>query len=382
MPPTAPSSAAPSPAPAVPRRGAADPVKALMHRHRALCEQAVDPLEIAAGLEAHGVTDRTAARFLHKDVFSLAEELYARVPRDGAARPPAEALDAPRVRAGWVLRTLLPGALCAATLAGLRFTGGRTRLLVAAAGVLALGIGLRAALTRGPLANRRPVTGPTLSTGTWTLWLLAYAFLGDGLLQAAVTGGPDALPGGAPADPWPLALAPLTALALSCAPAAWTTHLFTAAAHRRLTTSRGLEEFAGAVRPLLLGTFALSLAALAALAAGSAAVLGEPAAFQQTLSLGALLLLARLLHVHGFTHAPSLALTVAASAEALALTTVFAARLPGCDLLSLPVETLVDRWGPGSVPALICAVAALALLVHAARTLTRASAHARTGPSW
>lgn len=353
-----------------------------MHRHRALCEQAVDPLEIAAGLEAHGVTDRTAARFLHRDVFSLAEEMYARVPRDGEARPPVEALDVPRVRAGWVLRTLLPGALCVATLAGLRFTGGRTRLLVAAAGVVAVGIGLRAALTRGPLAGRRPATGPTRSTATWTLWLLAYAVLGDGLLQAAVTGGPDALPGGAVADPWPLALAPLTALALACAPAAWATHLFTAAAHRRLTTSRGLEEFAGTVRPLLLGTFALALGALAALAAGSAAALGEPAALHQTLGLGALLLLARLLHIHGFTQAPPLVLTVAASAEALALTSVFAARLPGCDLLALPVETLVARWGPGSVPALICTAAALTLLVHAARTLTRASAHARTGSTW
>ncbi|HET6357180.1 MAG TPA: hypothetical protein VFG16_23715, partial [Streptomyces sp.] len=67
--------------PPAPRRGPADPVKALMHRHRELCERAVDPLEIAAGLEAHGITDRTAARFRHRDVFSLAEELYARVPR-------------------------------------------------------------------------------------------------------------------------------------------------------------------------------------------------------------------------------------------------------------------------------------------------------------
>ncbi|RXS84998.1 hypothetical protein EST92_09645, partial [Streptomyces sp. TM32] len=64
-----------------PRRGPADPVRSLMHRHQELCARAVDALEIAAGLEAHGVTDRTAARFRHRDVFSLAEELYARVPR-------------------------------------------------------------------------------------------------------------------------------------------------------------------------------------------------------------------------------------------------------------------------------------------------------------
>ncbi|MDX6763439.1 hypothetical protein SIN09_29560, partial [Streptomyces sp. F8] len=66
------------------RRAAGDPVKALLHRHRTLCERAVDPLEIAAGLEAHGITDRTAARFRHRDVFSLAEELYARSPRTEA----------------------------------------------------------------------------------------------------------------------------------------------------------------------------------------------------------------------------------------------------------------------------------------------------------
>ncbi|NEE17804.1 hypothetical protein G3M58_66500, partial [Streptomyces sp. SID7499] len=55
------------------RRGPADPVKSLLHHHRDLCERAVDPLEIAAGLEAHGLTDRTAARYRHRDVFALAE---------------------------------------------------------------------------------------------------------------------------------------------------------------------------------------------------------------------------------------------------------------------------------------------------------------------
>ncbi|MYV39070.1 hypothetical protein GT030_09335, partial [Streptomyces sp. SID1328] len=76
------ASGASSGAGAAPRRGAVDPVKALLHQHRDLCERAVDPLEIAAGLESHGFTDRSAARYRHRDVFSLAEELYARVPRD------------------------------------------------------------------------------------------------------------------------------------------------------------------------------------------------------------------------------------------------------------------------------------------------------------
>ncbi|MFJ6655430.1 hypothetical protein ACIQNG_03565 [Streptomyces sp. NPDC091377] len=364
-----------------PRRGTADPVKALMHQHRDLCEQAVDALEIAAGLEAHGVTDRTATRFLHRDVFSLAEEMFARVPRDGEARPRPEALTVPEVRAGWIVRTLLPGALGAATVAALPYTDGLLRPAVAAIGILATALGLRAALTAGPLAPRRPLPGTYPSNGVWICWLLAYAVLGDGLLQAALTGGPDTLPTGTPDGPWPLTAAPLLTLALACAPAAWAAHLFAAGARRALTASRGLEEFAGAVRPRLLGSFALFLGALAALSTGCATLLDEPGTpfrLSQTLTLGALLLLARLLHLHGFTHAPAVILTAAAGTEALALTTVFAGRLPGLDPVALPVESLVDTWGPAAVPTLICGLGALALLVHAARTLTRASAHART----
>lgn len=70
-----------------------------MQRHHELCARAADPLEIAAGLEAHGVTDRTAARFRHRDVFSLAEELYARVPRDDE-EPGGPAAAPSRGRAG------------------------------------------------------------------------------------------------------------------------------------------------------------------------------------------------------------------------------------------------------------------------------------------
>ncbi|ARZ68028.1 hypothetical protein SMD11_2379 [Streptomyces albireticuli] len=56
----------------------ADPVKALLQHHRELCARAVDPLEIAAVLEARGAVDHTAAACRHRDLFSLAEELYAR----------------------------------------------------------------------------------------------------------------------------------------------------------------------------------------------------------------------------------------------------------------------------------------------------------------
>ncbi|MFC9674544.1 hypothetical protein [Streptomyces sp. NPDC056949] len=352
------------------RRTGVDPVKALMHRHRELCERAVDALEIAAGLEAHGVTDRTAARFRHRDVFSLAEEMYARVPRDSDIEPETRhAVSAtPRGRRPvWAVLALLPGTLGALTLAGLDLTGGRLRLAVGAAGVLAVSAALRTALRRGPL---RATAHPVPATRAWTCWLLAYALLGDGLLSAAVAGGPD--------EAWAPATAPLLALALAVAPGAWCAQLFDAVARRRLASSRGLEEFAASVRPLLLGVFALYLCALWTLIGVTAAVLGQDAAYAGAGTLGALLLLARLLMAHGRTHAPAVVLGAAAAAEVLAVCTVFAGRLPGCGFLAVPVETAVDTWGPGSVPGLACGAAALTLLFHAARTLTRASAHAPT----
>ncbi|WP_373034274.1 hypothetical protein [Streptomyces sp. NRRL B-2790] len=356
-------------------------MKALLHRHRDLCERAVDPLEIAAGLEALGITDRTAARFRHRDVFSLAEELYARVPRDGASRPHHESVRVPRLGADWILLTLLPGALGAAVLTGLRLTDGQVRLAVALGGLLAVGLVVRAALRRGPLAAE-PGTSPW-RTGTaaraWTVCLLGYALLGDGLLRVIPAGGPDALPTGAPDDPWTVAFAPVLALTLACAPAAWCAHLLAAGARRRLVGSHGLEDFTSAARPLLLGTFALFLGALTALLALCGAALHEDAHYPQALTLGALLLLARLLTVHHHRHAPALVIGAAAATEAAAPALLLAGRLPGCAFLAAPVRTLVDAWGTASVPALACGTAALTLLVHALRTLTRASAHAPTG---
>ncbi|UUU36980.1 hypothetical protein JIX56_14715 [Streptomyces sp. CA-210063] len=355
--------ATPTPAP---RRGAVDPVKALMHRHRELCERAVDPLAIAAGLEAHGVTDRTAARFRHRDVFSLAEEMYARVSRDGEESTEREPVPSTSgARGGWAVLALLPGALCAAAVTGVRLTDGQPRLMATVLGAVAVALGLCVALGRGPL---RTPSGTTSRTRVWTCWLIAYALLGDGLLAAGLDGGPHGL--------WPLATAPVLALALACAPATWCAHLLSVHARRKLAASRGLAEFADSVKPLLLGVFALHLGALVALLALCGAILDEPAGYAGAGALGALLLLARLLTAHGFTHTPVVALRTAALIEAIALATVFASRLPGCTFLATPVETVAYAWGPGAVPALVCGAAALVLLVHVIRTLTRASAHA------
>ncbi|MFG2682248.1 hypothetical protein [Streptomyces sp. NPDC048392] len=343
-----------------------------MHRHRELCERAVDPLEIAAGLEAHGVTDRTAARFRHRDVFSLAEEMYARVPRDGDTLAPRADAPTPRPGTAWIILALLPGALCAATVAGLRLTEGRPRLIAAFVGTLAVTLALGAVLRRGPLSAAKR------TTSTWTCWLVGYALLGDGLLRSAVGGGPDGLPDGTADGPWPVTVAPVLALALSCAPAAGCAHLFAVRARRRLRSSRGLADFSASVRPLLLGAFALYMGALALLLPLTGAVLGEPAALPQALTLGALLLLARLLGVHGHVHAATLVLTTTAATEAAALSTLFAGRLPGCGFLAAPVEAVVAACGPAGVPTAACGIGALTLLVHAWRRLTTASAHAPT----
>lgn len=189
--------------------------------------------------------------------------------------------------------------------------------------------------------------------------------------------GPDHLPAGTPDGPWPLTVAPVLALALSCAPAAWCAHLLAVRARHKLSASRALKDFATSAKPLLLATLALYLVALTALLVLTATALDEPAAYAQPLTLGALLFLSRLLTTHGFTHAPALVLTAAASAEATALATVFAARLPGCDWLGTPVQTLLDVWGPAAIPTMACGAGALTLLLHAMRTLTRASAHTR-----
>ncbi|MFC8830716.1 hypothetical protein ACFT9I_35920 [Streptomyces sp. NPDC057137] len=361
------------------RTGPADPVKTLMHSHRELCERAVDPLEIAAGLEAHGVTDRAAARFRHRDVFSLAEELYARVPRaaeggtdaTGTTTPhPARATDP---RAGWALRTLLPGAVCAVALVALRYAGG----IDAAGGMILLAIGaagtvaLTVALRRGPLR----VEGHTARVSRlWVCWLLAYVLYGDGLLHAGTGGGPHG------AAPPAEAAAALVALAFAVAPAAWCAHLLSVQARRGLTGSRGLAEFASRTRPVLLGLFALYAVALTALAVSAELLLGggpgtgagHPVA---TVALGCLLFLARLLTVHGFPKAAATGLVTACAVEASALLLATAGRVPGFETVSAPVRALADAGGAGAVPALACGAAALGLLIHAAVSLSRASAH-------
>ncbi|MCX4548385.1 hypothetical protein OG204_25165 [Streptomyces sp. NBC_01387] len=340
-------------------RGSADPVRALMHRHRELCERAVDPLEIAAGLEAHGITDRTAARFRHRDVFALADELYARVPRSAeAGHPVDEPAAAHEVAPHAPLFGLLPGGCAVATAVGIPLVHGGGRLAVAAAGALVTGAALLLTLRRGPLrAEGRAVPGAR----GYVCWLLGYALCGDGLLDQLLRGGPDGT--------WPLAAAPLAAarlvgLALAVAPAVWCARLLSLLARRGLAASRGTAEFAARARPLVVAVAVLYAAAPALLLSVRGFAPGAAA-------LAVLLFLARLLTVHGFPGGAATALGAACTVEALALASVLAGRLPGCRFLAVPVDAL----GVPAVSALACGAAALALLVHATGALSRASAH-------
>ncbi|MFJ9849713.1 hypothetical protein [Streptomyces sp. NPDC101150] len=360
------------------RRGPADPVRALMHRHRELCAHAVDPLEIAAGLEAHGVTDRTAARCRHRDVFSLAEELYARVPRaedTEAAAPAAEC--APRSLGVRAALQLLPGAVCAATVAALAAVEPSTPLTrpaVTVTGGALTALAVRLAVRTGPLRSRHHGGG---AAGLWICWTVGYAVYGDWLLAELLGGGPD-LP------PHPRAAA-ATAVALACAvaPAAGCARWFARRGRRGLAASCRLTELAARIRPLLLGATALFLGALLALLTGARAVLGGigTADLTAAAALGVLLFLARLLAVHGYPRAAAAGLATAAALEALAPALVLTARLPGLTPLGAPVETLIRHAGPAAVPALACAATALGLLAYGLRALTGAWAHSLALPA-
>ncbi|MBZ4017424.1 hypothetical protein CCS38_17120 [Streptomyces purpurogeneiscleroticus] len=394
-------------------------MRELMHRHRELCERAVDPLEIAAGLEAHGVTDRTAARFRHRDVFSLAEELYARVPRaeaPAAAPRPADPAPLPSGRVRAALH-MLPGALAATTVTAVAAVQGTApsvlRPALAVVGALFVLLALRLCLRSGAL---RTGHGVGRAATLWTCWLAGYALFADRLLGALRADGPEvslarlsaALPslfgvfppvtGPAsaaahapfPSGPLPAAAAITVALCCAVAPAAWCARWFAVRGRRRLAASRGLGEFAAGMRPLLTGATLLFVAATVALLAvagllagrfgtGSTAAALPPlralTPFAAALTLAVLLFLARLLAVHGFPVAAGRGLAVAVALEAVALATLPVGRLPGAAAVARPVEAAVGLLGPAVVPAVACAAAALGLFAYGLRALTGAAAH-------
>ncbi|GAA0376054.1 hypothetical protein [Streptomyces blastmyceticus] len=329
----APTSAGiPSADPATPGTPApGDPVKALLHRHRELCVRAVDPLEIAAVLEARGIAEHVAADCRHRDVFSLAEELYARVRRDPA--PTA-----------WV-----PG--------------------------------------RHVAPREAPMAHPAGADGWWTagrfaaLWLIAYGLLGDALLSALL----DGRRAGRPDLVRALSAAAPTALALACAVAlaAWCARWYALRVGHALAVSRTLGAFRTRAWPALVTATGLFLGAFLALLWALHAALDRhplpyPAApLAATTALGGLLFLARLTAVRGCARAGALAVLAACAAEAVPL---LGAWLPGGGPLGA-LASAAAAHGPAAIPLVACAVPALALLGHALTALSRASAHRRGAPA-
>ncbi|MDH6116498.1 hypothetical protein ABH930_000897 [Kitasatospora sp. GAS204A] len=146
--------------------GGADPVRELLAEHRELCERATHPWEIAAVLEEAGLGSAAARRYRHADVFSLAEELYARVPRKPADDEPPPGTPtvagplAPQRASGWRHRCWARGALLGALLLPL------VTVLGAAAG------------RPGPAAGSAGSSGPSQVGTAAALVLAAWAACG------------------------------------------------------------------------------------------------------------------------------------------------------------------------------------------------------------
>ncbi|WP_328955284.1 hypothetical protein [Kitasatospora purpeofusca] len=264
--------------------GSGDPVREVMAEHRVLCERAVDPLEIAAGLAEAGLGPAAAARCRHADLFSLAEELYARVPRRPPSAEPAEPAGGRQWRCGAALRTAGLAVLpCAAAVA----LGGSRPVLLAAAVALALvpaaagpaGAGGTAAAPwagpgpgegpeaeLGPAGPERERTGPLGEARRWwdpaargaglaALLLVPLAVAADGPEERRVTA------------------ALVLAAALSAGSAEWAARWYRQVGRGHLGAAATLAEFRSRMRPVLPVALALHLVVLAVLSFAALAVL-------------------------------------------------------------------------------------------------------------
>ncbi|MGA5818951.1 hypothetical protein ACPC54_13970 [Kitasatospora sp. NPDC094028] len=244
-------------------------MRELMAEHRELCEHAVDPLEIAAGLEEAGLGPDAAARCRHADLFSLAEELYARVPR----RPPAPRPAPPRECGAAARATLLAAALAALPGAAAALGAGAAALLPAALPAVLL-----PALTAEPPAEPGPpypgppapdALGPARPPRAPAGPRRSPAALGHGLGLAALL----LLPLAAPGPDRPAAVALALAAALSAGSAERAARWYRQVGRGHLAAAGTLAEFRARMRPVLPVAVALHLAVLAVLTFAALAVL-------------------------------------------------------------------------------------------------------------
>lgn len=232
-----------------------DPVRELMDQHRTLCEQAVDALEIAAGLEDAGLGQPEAARYRHADVFALAEELYARVPRrPPVLAPPLRGTPWQR-RAGRALRGSALHALPCAVLLGvlsLLPSAGVPAAIVCGGWLLRVGAA-RWAPPRGPEGDRaaRSVSARSVGHGLGVALLLVLPLVAEG-------------PGGRALG---------LAAALGMGSVEWSGSWLRHAARGHLGSAVTLAEFRSRMRPVLPVAVLLHLAVLAVLGFAALALL-------------------------------------------------------------------------------------------------------------
>ncbi|MEV6976501.1 hypothetical protein [Kitasatospora sp. NPDC093806] len=267
------------------REPSGDPVRELMAEHRVLCERAVDPLEIAAGLEEAGLGRSAAARCRHADLFSLAEELYARVPPRPPGAEPAAPVESWQRRCGVALRTSALAALPCAAAAAL---GGGRPVLLAAAVPLALvpaasgtpgepgptGSPWRTAAAGadaapdGPTADAPTADAPDRRTDRRRRWTPGAQGAGvAGLLLV-----PLAVAADGPGE-WRVTAALVLAAALSAGSAEWAARWLRHVGRGHLGAAATLAEFRSRMRPVLPVALALHLAVLAVLTFAALAVL-------------------------------------------------------------------------------------------------------------
>ncbi|MFE6050124.1 hypothetical protein ACFQ6N_05190 [Kitasatospora sp. NPDC056446] len=257
--------------------GSADPVREVMAEHRELCERAVDPLEIAAGLEEAGFGPDAAARCRHADLFSLAEELYARVPR----RPPPPGPvgpSGPRRRGAAVRAALTAAALAVPSCAAVAAFGARWPVLLPAAVPLVLLPALTAppaaepgppcAVPAGPGRPPADALGPPPAARGRPASLRRPAATGHGLGLAALLLLPQAVPGG----DRPPVVALVLAAAVSAGSAEGAARWYRQVGRGHLGAAGTLAEFRSRMRPVLPVAVALHLAVLGVLSFAALAV--------------------------------------------------------------------------------------------------------------
>ncbi|WP_377269514.1 hypothetical protein [Peterkaempfera sp. SMS 1(5)a] len=344
-------------------------MRELIERHRELCERATHPLEIAAGLEAAGVGPAAVARCRHSDVFSLAEELFARVPRRSGPVGPTEPAGPWRRRAGASLLAALLYALPCAAFAAIRAVAPQSSpwaLLSAAAvaGLWSAATCLETSRWQGGQSPGSPGAAPAASV------LRPIAAAGVG----AVLTMPLMLPFAGSGDPvTPVAPA---ALAVGMGAAEWSARWFRHSGATHLDSAATIREFRLRMLPVLPVAVVLHLGAVALLTRAVLAV-RPPAAGGQSLGglqwgaqgAAALLLVLVVLLLRCGRPGPAAAGAAAAVCGAGLLLTarVLPSAVPGRAALLAHDPALAQLAG--------CGIAAVLLLPYAWAVLTRPGAH-------